>query len=220
MAEASRSLSLTGSFAAAFPPHIMDSCGCLETAGDCRENYARATKARSGNGDKHLQDYLDASTPQERNHAALFVLLKFPNLSPLLRTNVPDFDTVEDNEYYLQDAWWCPPSDTEYNSKGDEVPKVVFKPVFLSAAQIEAARRERASLVTIGDAKSYLGKQTIAWARSAPADPRIPEALYIAVRANSGISTAATVGNTTRRLRRKRKQCCARSIRGVPGQQN
>jgi hypothetical protein len=132
-----------------------------------------------------LQDYLDARTPQERNHAALFVLLKFPNLSPLLRTDLPDFNTVEDQQYYLQDAWWCAPSDTEYNLKGEEVPKIVFKPVFLSAVQVEAARRERASLVAIGDAKSYLGKQTIAWAKSAPQDARVPEALYIAVQANA-----------------------------------
>ena len=132
-----------------------------------------------------LQDYLDARAPQERNHAALFVLLKFSNLSPLMRAGVPDFDTAEDQEYYLQDAWWCAPSDTEYNLKGDEVTKIVFKPAFLSAAQIEAARRERAAIVAIDDAKSYLGKQTIAWARSAPNDPRVPEALYIAVQANS-----------------------------------
>jgi hypothetical protein len=132
-----------------------------------------------------LQNYLDAHSPQERYRAALFVLLKFPNLSPLFRAGVPDFDTVEDQQYYLQDAWWCAPSDTEYNFKGEEVPKVVFKPDFLSAAQLEAARRERASIVAIDDAKSYLGKQTIAWARSAPLDVRVPEALYITVQANS-----------------------------------
>lgn len=65
------------------------------------------------------------------------------------------------------------------------MPKTVFKPAFLNAAHIEAARRERAAIVAIDDAKSYLGKQAIAWARKAPNDPRIPEALYIAVRANS-----------------------------------
>ena len=40
-------------------------------------------------------------------------------------------------------------------------------------------------LVAIDDAKRYLAKQTLAWARSAPQDPRVPEALYIAVQATS-----------------------------------
>ena len=132
-----------------------------------------------------MQSYLDARTSQERNHAALFVLLKFPSLSPLLREGVPEFVNVEDSEYYLQDAWWCAPSDTEYTMKGEEVTKVVPKPLFLSATQLETAHRERAALVTLGDAKSYLAKQTLAWARSAPQDPRVPEALYIAVQATS-----------------------------------
>lgn len=132
-----------------------------------------------------FQAYLDAPTPQERNNAALFVLLKLPSLTPLIQTGIPEFNAVEANDYYLESAWWCAPSDTEYNMQGDEVRKVVAKPVFLASAQLEAARRERASLIAIGDAKSYLGKQTLAWAKSFPQDSRIPEALYIAVQANS-----------------------------------
>ena len=132
-----------------------------------------------------FQAYLDAQTPQERDRAALFVLLKFPSLSPLLASGVPRFEATEDNDYYLELGWWCEPSDTEYNMQGEEVRKVVTKPVFLTVSQLEAARRERAALVALGDAKSLLGKKVIAWAKSAPEDPRIPEALYIAVQATS-----------------------------------
>ena len=39
-------------------------------------------------------------------------------------------------------------------------------------------------LSRIGDAKSYLGKRAIEWAKTSPNDPRIPEALYIAAQAN------------------------------------
>ena len=132
-----------------------------------------------------LQPYLNAQTPHDRDRAALFMLLKSPSLSPLLLPGIPRFESAEDSEYYLELGWWCEPSDTEYNMRGDEIKKVVAKPVFLSVAQLEAARRERAALVALGDAKSYLGKQTIAWAKSAPEDPRVPEALFIAVQANS-----------------------------------
>ena len=132
-----------------------------------------------------FQTYLSAQTPQDRDRAALFVLLKFPSLSPLIQPGLPRFDVVEDDEYYLELGWWCEPSDTEYNMQGEEVRKVVAKPVFLTVAQLDAARRERAALVALGDAKSLLGKQVIAWAKIAPRDPRVPEALYIAVQANS-----------------------------------
>jgi hypothetical protein len=132
-----------------------------------------------------FQAYQDSRTPQERNNAALFVLLKFPSLSPLLDVSVYGLKAAEDGDYYFELAWWCAPSQTEYNREGNEVRKVVSKPMFLTPAQIEASRRERAALIAIGSAKSYLGKQAIAWAKSSPADPRIPEALYIAVQANS-----------------------------------
>ena len=131
-----------------------------------------------------FQPYLEARTQQERSDAALFVLLKFPGLSPLIEPGVPEFKLVEDNDYYLETSWWCAPSNTEYTMDGEEVRKIVPKPVFLSPGQIESARRERAALIAIGDAKSYLGKQVLAWAKSSPDDKRIPEALYIAVQAN------------------------------------
>ena len=132
-----------------------------------------------------FQTYLGAQDLQERDRAALFVLLKFPSLAPLLQPGLPRFDAVEDDEYYLELGWWCEPSDTEYNMQGEEVRKVVAQPVFLTVAQLDAARRERAALVALGDAKRFLGKQVIAWAKTAPRDPRVPEALYIAVQANS-----------------------------------
>lgn len=131
-----------------------------------------------------LQPYLDAQTAQERSNAALYVLLKFPGLSPMLDTGVGTFSTIEETEYYLEIAWWCSPSLTEFTDNGDEVRKVIAKPMFLSPAQSEVARRERVALIAIGDAKSYLGKQVLVWARNAPDDPRVPEALYITVQAN------------------------------------
>ena len=54
----------------------------------------------------------------------------------------------------------------------------------MTAAQLEAARRERRVLIDIGSAKSYLGKQVLEWAESSPDDQRLPEALFIAVKAN------------------------------------
>jgi hypothetical protein len=128
--------------------------------------------------------YLAAETKADRDRAALFVLLKFQKLSPVLAPGVPTFASTEDSSYYLEGSWWCAPSTTEYNDEGTEIAKVVDRPAFLTALEVEAARRERAALMNIGDAKRYLGQRVLEWARASPADERIPEALFIAVKAN------------------------------------
>lgn len=130
-----------------------------------------------------FMSYLNATTAEERQHAALFVLLKFPSLSPLVAGGIPEFATAEKADYYFESSWWCQPSDTEYNNAGEEVPKIVPRPAFLTVEQL-AAQRERAALVAIGNGKSYLGKQVLRWAKLSPDDPRIPEALFIAFKAN------------------------------------
>ena len=131
-----------------------------------------------------LESYLKAGTAKERQNHALYVLLKFANLSPFVQGGPTTFKTAEELEYYLESTWWCKLETTEYVGPGKEIPKVVPKPNFLTAAQLETARREFLALAAIGDGMSYLGKQAIAWAKASPDDPDVPEALFIAVQAN------------------------------------
>jgi hypothetical protein len=131
-----------------------------------------------------LKPYLEAHTVAEKKHAALFVLLRFPNLSPFVKSGIPEFSTSDSINYYFESAWWCTLPDTEYAPRGEEIPKVVRKPEFLTAKQMESAATDRAKLKSIGDAKSYLGRLVIEWAKASPEDARIPEALYIAFNAN------------------------------------
>ena len=129
--------------------------------------------------------YLNATTDKERERDALFVLLKYVSLSPFVSAGIPELSPSGDAEFYFESAWWCTPANTEYDSKAErDDPKVVAKPVFLSAQQIETARKERESLIAVGDGRSYLGKLAIAWAKESPKDRRIPEALFIAAEAN------------------------------------
>lgn len=131
-----------------------------------------------------FSSYLNASTKEEKARAALFVLLRFQKLSPFVSAGVPTFASTEESSYYLEGAWWCAPATTEYNNEGNEVPNVVVKPAFLTAQEVEAARHERAALTAIGNAKGYLGRRVIEWAKASPEDKRLPEALFIAVKAN------------------------------------
>jgi hypothetical protein len=131
-----------------------------------------------------FESYLHARTERERRVSALYILLKQPTLSPFVVGGLPVSETSEDLDYYFERSWWCPLSETEYNDQGKEVPKFVAKPGFLTAEQSTAAARERAALIAIGDGKRYLGKQVLEWARTSPTDERLPEALFIAAKAN------------------------------------
>jgi hypothetical protein len=131
-----------------------------------------------------FKPYLQSQTPRQRHNAALYVLLKFPNLSPYVQGGLPVFSTSEELHYYFESAWWCPQSETDIDDHGNEVAKAVPKPSFITADELETAHRERRALQALDDPKSYLGKQVLEWARTSPRDPRLPEALFIAVKAN------------------------------------
>jgi len=131
-----------------------------------------------------LARYVKAQTPKQRHNAALYVLLKFPSLSPYVQGGLPVFSTSEQIDYDFESEWWCPQSDTDLDDQGNEIPKVVPQPGFLTAEELATALRERRALQALGDAKSFLGKQVLEWARTSPLDPRVPEALFIAVKAN------------------------------------
>jgi hypothetical protein len=130
-----------------------------------------------------LNEFLRAK-PSERAHAALFVVLKFANLSPYVATGLPSSDKSEDLDYYFETAWWCELPTTDYNDAGEEVQKKVRPPDFLSAQQLAGAATERKQLDDLGAGKSYLGTQVLEWAKAFPKDPRVPEALFIAFKAN------------------------------------
>ena len=130
-----------------------------------------------------LDEYLHTK-PAERDYAALYLLLKFPSLSPYLASGLPSFKTAEDLDYYFEGAWWCKLATTDYNDKGEEVAKVVRRPDFLNAKELEAAATERKNLDEFGDGKTHLGKLVLQWAGASPHDPRLPESLFIAFKAN------------------------------------
>ena len=53
--------------------------------------------------------------------------------------------------------------------------------LFLSAAEKAAAEREWTTLDSVGAGPNYIVDQVIKWANANPNDPRVPEALHLAV---------------------------------------
>ncbi len=125
-----------------------------------------------------------AAGPAARQNAILSLIVRNPMLTPFLEEGLGKTDN-EVNQWDIND-YWCEPYDEVYDDDlGDMVSRnQLQKPKFLTAAQVAAANSERARLKKIGDAPKYLGQQVLQWAKRAPNDKRIPEALYQMFQAN------------------------------------
>ncbi|HEV7747364.1 MAG TPA: hypothetical protein VGO56_20370 [Pyrinomonadaceae bacterium] len=123
-----------------------------------------------------LNEYTGTSEPAAKTFSALYAWLKFPGIEPIVDTGSGRGAPLNEQESY-RDNWWC--------SAANSTPATELKrpqPSFLTAAQKAAANREYATLTSFGAAPNYLCREVIAWATNHPSDPRVPEALHLAVK--------------------------------------
>lgn len=143
----------------------------------------------------YLDAYQAATTPANRKSAALYTMLKFPGLRPYLDSNIGRLTPLGERDIY-RDNWWCdltPQPDTNEEQETPETPfddtsKTLLQAKdieidFFTAAQKTDGEREHAQLLALGSGPDYLARESIDWANRAPNEPRIPEALHIAVTA-------------------------------------
>jgi hypothetical protein len=154
-----------------------------------------------------VQAYNSAATPEAQRFAAAFATLRFPGLSPFIATLARTTPIEEiDN---LRANWWdqggppCiyprapiganyqfpkPPDLLNLWPKTGPVLRAIYPggqvkpPGFLTAKERSEAEQELRQLVNLGPAPNYLSKEVIAWAKTHPGDPRVPEALALAVK--------------------------------------
>jgi tetratricopeptide (TPR) repeat protein len=133
---------------------------------------------------------------------AVLLLLRRPGLRPFLTAGrgreagrLASFDGLRDN-------WWCGfagegivPYETQYWRRGPyervEGPQMILygessavpDPSFLTADERREAENERQQLKQIDAGPNELGRRVLTWAGAHPADPRVPEALHLVVRA-------------------------------------
>ena len=124
-----------------------------------------------------------AKTQAARDNATLYFVLKNPLFSPFIEEGMGKTDNEQ--EQWDANDWWCEPYDSEYSDEANAVVPSALppRPVFLTAAQSQAAQAERKRLKAIGDAPKYLSEKVMKWAKSVPTDRRVPEALYIMIEA-------------------------------------
>jgi tetratricopeptide (TPR) repeat protein len=119
-----------------------------------------------------MRDYAAQADPAAARFTAVFWMLRTPGLGPELRSGVGRTTKVGEIDSF-RDNWWNN-VEAKANPGGAD---------FLPKEQRAAGEAQSAQLRSVGTGVNYLCAAAIAWAKAHPQDPRVPEALHLAVRA-------------------------------------
>jgi hypothetical protein len=136
---------------------------------------------------KSLDAYTNAKSPVEKRFAAADMILLNPAMRPLITAGVgrpSKFNEVDD----YQNNWW---SFTDLEKKAPDPavqddasqPDQVNVNNFLTKTEQQTAAAQVKTLVKVGTGGDFILSACIAMMRKTPGDPRLPEALYHAIRA-------------------------------------
>lgn len=134
-----------------------------------------------------ISNYASTTQPDEKNFTAIYAWLKAPGMEPVVDTGIGRQTPLQEQDSY-RDNWWCSsfiqPATAEENREMIQFTAVTTGPAprFLSPAEAQKAETEWKSLRALGTAPNYISKQVIQWANTHPNDPRVPEALHLAVK--------------------------------------
>ena len=136
-----------------------------------------------------LDRFAPAPRPEAKRFAAIFMWLKTPGMEPVVDQGLGRQGVITAQDTY-RDNWWCSaafPSTGTNPADDDSLMSFTadnkYEPPFLTVAERTAAAREYSMTSSFGAAPNFLAQQVIQWANSNPTDPRVPEALHLAVNA-------------------------------------
>jgi tetratricopeptide (TPR) repeat protein len=139
-----------------------------------------------------VKDYLAQTEPEAAKFTAVFWILRLPGLTPEIRAGIGRTTKVSEIDSFRDNWWWrsAAPSasagdrDSNHQAIYDLYPAGDIGPDgFLPGDERTAGGKEAEQLrTTAPNAVTYLAAAAIAWARAHPQDPRVPEALHLAVR--------------------------------------
>lgn len=133
---------------------------------------------------KQLSVYSEAASGDEKDFAALSMILHNPGMRPYVTSGLPretPFDKIDN----YRDNWWCqdPPTinhgyDSETGEKKvDPTPTVAF----LTADERKQGLKQYKDLKSLGAAPNLLAQRVLKLSKSKPKDPRFPEVLHLVV---------------------------------------
>lgn len=135
----------------------------------------------------YLDKYLAVTQPDAKRFAAIYMWLKFPGMEPVVDAGLGRQTLALNEQDSYRDNWWCSAAfpdtpNTNATSTTTAPAKVEMIPTFLSDVQRLAGEKDFAMLSSLGAAPNYLSREVIQWATKSGADPRVPEALHLAVK--------------------------------------
>jgi hypothetical protein len=147
-----------------------------------------------------LDSYI-AAPADTRRFVATLTMLRFPGLRPYVDSGLARSTPLGKIDEY-RDNWWRTAWQPNWPEWRQEIPHPlqglyakgeIGSPSFLSGEQRTDAAKQWERLVALPAAPNYLCQQVLSWAKKHPDDPRIPEALHLAVRSTRyGMTDADT----------------------------
>jgi hypothetical protein len=129
----------------------------------------------------YMPAFIDAKNAKNRLFEADWLMLNNPAMRPVVdyglerETGFSDIDDYRDN-------WWCNFKQADKSENGDA--SQLMAPVFLSPAELAEATAENATITKHASSGSnYLAAEASKWATQIPTEKRLPNALYLAVKA-------------------------------------
>lgn len=139
-----------------------------------------------------LVAYLRESEADRKRFAALFTILNFPGMSPLVTSGYGRQARFHKIENYRRN-WWCGKSSPEdptipYGLTEDPTwdfpyPRPAPFVSFLSNAERQEAEAEWEHMASLETAPNLMAKEVLAYREKHPEDPRLPDALDLSLRA-------------------------------------
>ncbi|HKP47235.1 MAG TPA: hypothetical protein VJT50_11590 [Pyrinomonadaceae bacterium] len=127
-----------------------------------------------------LDKYVAMQDPAAKKFAAIYAWLKYPGLEPVVDAGVGRTGPLSEQDSY-RDNWWCSAAFMGATDDTTKKKPEVFSPSFLTKLQRAAAAKEYSILSSLGAAPNYIARSVVEYATKNPTDPRVPEALHLAV---------------------------------------
>ena len=154
-----------------------------------------------------MESFRSATSSREKHFAGVFIILNNPGMKPSVHESSLRTATLGELDEYRDNWWWTDmgvganwgqgyePYNKDINLKFiDRDPNFPF-PGWLAESQNVSAKSEWDRLSKIGTAPNYLAEEVIAYAKQHVDDPRLPQALHLAVRSTRfGCTNAETTG--------------------------
>lgn len=134
----------------------------------------------------YLDEYLGTADPAAKKFVAIYGWLKFPGVEPVVDSGIGRQPPLNQQDVY-RDNWWCSAAypdasdDQKQSTENATLKPKEWTPAFVSEAQRTRGEHEFKALIGLGAAPNYLCRETVLWGRKNANDPRVPEALHLAV---------------------------------------